>query len=129
MTIGSERRFRCAEILFQPSFVGSEMDGIHETTYYSIQKCDIDIRRDLYKNIVRSGGNTKFPGIKEHLENELRKMSPTNAEIKVKAPFYRKLSAWIGGSIFSSISTFETMLITKDEYDEVGAKIVHRKCF
>mmetsp|Transcript_4798 Transcript_4798/g.7092 ORF Transcript_4798/g.7092 Transcript_4798/m.7092 type:complete len:375 (-) Transcript_4798:55-1179(-) len=128
MTIGSER-FRCAELLFQPSFIGSEMTGVHETTFNSIQKCDIDIRRDLYKNIVRSGGNTKFPGIKEHLENELRKMSPTNAEIKVKAPFYRKLSAWIGGSIFSSISTFETMLITKDEYDEVGAKIVHRKCF
>ena len=25
-------------------------------------KCDVDIRRDLYANIVMSGGTTMFPG-------------------------------------------------------------------
>lgn len=55
ITIGSER-FRCPEVLFQPSMVGLEATGIHETTFNSIMKCDVDIRKDLYGNIVLSGG-------------------------------------------------------------------------
>merc|ERR1711903_238966 len=51
ITIGSER-FRCPEVLFQPSMLGMEAAGIHETTYNSIMKCDVDIRKDLYANIV-----------------------------------------------------------------------------
>jgi actin len=62
ITIGSER-FRCPEALFQPHFVGMESPGIHEVTYQSIMKCDVDIRKDLYGNIVMSGGTTMFPGI------------------------------------------------------------------
>jgi actin-related protein len=44
ITIGNER-FRCPEALFQPSFLGMESCGIHETTYNSIMKCDVDIRK------------------------------------------------------------------------------------
>ena len=57
ITIGNER-FRCPEVLFQPSLIGMETPGIHETTYNSIMRCDVDIRRDLYANIVLSGGTT-----------------------------------------------------------------------
>merc|ERR1719289_707758 len=62
ITIGNER-FRCPETLFQPAFIGMESCGIHETTYNSIMKCDVDIRKDLYANTVLSGGTTMFPGI------------------------------------------------------------------
>merc|ERR1712000_525606 len=44
ITVGNER-FRAPEALFQPSFLGMESVGIHETGYVSIMKCDIDIRR------------------------------------------------------------------------------------
>merc|ERR1712194_864297 len=47
ITVGNER-FRCPEVLFQPSFIGKEASGIHDTTFQSIMKCDIDIRKDLY---------------------------------------------------------------------------------
>merc|ERR1712193_86733 len=60
ITIGNER-FRCPEALFQPSFLGMEACGIHETTYNSIMKCDVDIRKDLYANTVMSGGATMYP--------------------------------------------------------------------
>merc|ERR1712123_252029 len=40
------------------SFLGMEACGIHETTYNSIMKCDVDIRKDLYANTVMSGGTT-----------------------------------------------------------------------
>ena len=54
ITIGSER-FRCPEVLFQPAMMGLESVGLHETTFNSIMKCDVDIRKDLYSNIVLSG--------------------------------------------------------------------------
>jgi actin-related protein len=54
IAIGNER-FRCPEALFQPSFLGRETCGIHEATYNSIMKSDVDIRKELYGNIVMYG--------------------------------------------------------------------------
>merc|ERR1712243_291234 len=98
ITIGNER-FRCPEVLFQPNTIGMESAGVHRLTFDSIMKCDVDIRRDLYKNIVMSGGTTMFTGIPERLEMEM----------KVIAPPERKFSVWIGGSILASLSNFEEM--------------------
>jgi len=128
LTIGAER-FRCAEVLFQPSLIGKEYNGIHDLTWQSIQKCDIDIRKDLLINIVLSGGSTMFPHIDERLEKEMTQLAPASAKVKIVAPPERKYSVWIGGSILSSLSTFQDMWITKEEYDESGPGIVHRKCF
>jgi actin-related protein len=128
ITVGSER-FRCPEVLFQPSLVGKEASGIHDTIFQSIMKCDVDIRRDLYSNIVLSGGSTMFPGIGERMTKELTALAPSTMKIKVVAPPERKYSVWIGGSILSSLSTFQQMWISKGEYDESGPTIVHRKCF
>ncbi|KAK4387392.1 actin [Sesamum angolense] len=128
ITIGAER-FRCPEVLFQPSLVGMEAAGIHETTYNSIMKCDVDIRKDLYGNIVLSGGSTMFPGIADRMSKEITALAPSSMKIKVVAPPERKYSVWIGGSILASLSTFQQMWISKGEYDESGPAIVHRKCF
>jgi len=127
ITVGNER-FRAPEVLFQPNFVGMEQQGIHQLTFQSIMKCDVDIRRDLYKNIVMSGGTTMFKGIPERLEKEIKALAPQGMDIKVIAPPERKYSVWIGGSILASLSTFEEMWVTKEEYDESGPTIVHRKC-
>ena len=91
-------------------------------------KCDLDIRRDLYSNIVMSGGSTMFAGISERLAKELQGLAPAAMKVKVVAPPERKYSVWIGGSILSSLSTFQQMWISKAEYDESGPSIVHRKC-
>ncbi|CAF1812475.1 unnamed protein product, partial [Brassica oleracea] len=128
ITIGAER-FRCPEVLYQPSMIGMENPGIHETTYNSIMKCDVDIRKDLYGNIVLSGGTTMFPGIADRMSKEITALAPSSMKIKVVAPPERKYSVWIGGSILASLSTFQQMWIAKAEYDESGPSIVHRKCF
>ncbi|KAL6555443.1 hypothetical protein OROGR_006701 [Orobanche gracilis] len=128
ITIGAER-FRCPEVLYQPSMIGMEAAGIHETTYNSIMKCDVDIRKDLYGNIVLSGGSTMFPGIADRMSKEITALAPSSMKIKVVAPPERKYSVWIGGSILASLSTFQQMWIAKAEYDESGPSIVHRKCF
>jgi len=127
ITVGSSR-FRAPEALFDPSMVGLEQDGIHKLIFNSIMKCDVDIRKDLYANIVLSGGSTMYPGIHERVEKEVTALAPPSMKIKVVAPPERKYSVWIGGSILSSLSTFENMWITKEEYDESGPAIVHRKC-
>jgi len=127
ITIGNER-FRAPEILFNPSLVGLEQEGIHILTYSSIMKCDVDIRRDLYSNIVMSGGTTMFPGIADRMKKEVTAKAPSTMSIKIVAPPERKYSVWIGGSILASLSTFEDMWIQKAEYDESGPSIVHRKC-
>lgn len=101
ITVGNER-FRCPEALFQPSFLGRESAGIHECTYNSIMKCDIDIRKDLYGNIVLSGGTTMFPGIADRMQKELVNLAPSTMKVKIIAPPERKYSVWIGGSILSS---------------------------
>ena len=160
-----------------------EASGVHEMTYNSIMKtdsksypsnphfcillamasslltgldwgCTVDIRRDLYKNIVMSGGTTMYPGIADRLAKEITALAPAGIQVKVIAPpevstraicidglrcqglfltdrlwVQRKYSVWIGGSILASLSSFQQMWITKEEYDEAGPSIVHRKCF
>jgi actin len=69
-------------------------------------KCDLDVWKDLYGNIVLSGGSTCSNGIAERLSKEIVKLAPTTMRIKVLAPPERKYSAWIGGSMLSSFSIF-----------------------
>nr|AEW46682.1 actin [Ulva linza] len=128
ITVGSER-FRCPEVLFNPALLGMEAVGVHETTFNSIMKCDVDIRKDLYGNIVLSGGTTMFAGISDRMSKEVSSHAPSSMKVKVVAPPERKFSVWIGGSILASLSTFQQMWIAKSEYDESGPSIVHRKCF
>merc|ERR1711973_77378 len=109
--------------------IGKESCGVHETVYNSIMKCDVDIRKDLYANTVMSGGTTMYPGIADRMQKEITALAPSTIKIKIIAPPERKYSVWIGGSILSSLSTFQQMWITKQEYDECGPSIVHRKCF
>merc|ERR1712129_525431 len=123
ISIGAER-FRCSEVLFKPNLIGKESEGIHKLAYESIMKCDVDIRRDLYTNTVLSGGTTMFPGIDVRLTKEMTALAPASIKVKIVAPPERKYSVWIGGSILSSLSTFQEMWISKDEYDESGPGIV-----
>jgi len=125
----THERFRVPEILFDPMKSGRELPGIHEATYKCIQQCDIDLRRDLFKNIVLSGGNTMFPGIEVRLANELRNLAPQKIDVKVVANPQRRYIVWMGASIVTQLSSFQKMLIWKSEYDEFGASIVHQKCF
>ena len=128
ITIGNER-FRSPEALFQPSFLGMESAGIHEMCYNSIMKCcDANLRKDLYANTILAGGNTFFPGFTGRMQKEITALAPPNVRVKVIAPAGRKYSVWIGGSILASLSTFQEMWISKQEYVESGPSIVHRKC-
>lgn len=52
--------------------------------YNSIYKCDLDIRRDLYGNVVLSGGTTMYPGIADRMQKELTSMSPSSMKVRLR---------------------------------------------
>ena len=92
-------------------------------------KCDEEIRGELFANIVLAGGSSMFVGFQERLSKELLALAPPATQINVVARQEPRFSAWLGGNQLASLNTFAQMSISKDEYDENGPAIVHRKCF
>uniref|UniRef100_A0A7S2FFM8 Actin n=1 Tax=Florenciella parvula TaxID=236787 RepID=A0A7S2FFM8_9STRA len=118
--LGAER-FQAPEALFRPELIGSECPGVHECLYYSLMKSDRDLRTVLYKQIVLAGGSTMYQGYGDRLLNEVRKLSPEATKITISAPPQRKYSTWVGGSILASLATFNSMWVTREDYQEKGA--------
>uniref|UniRef100_A0A1I8F3X8 Actin n=1 Tax=Macrostomum lignano TaxID=282301 RepID=A0A1I8F3X8_9PLAT len=118
--------FRAPELLFRPELVGEEWEGIHEVLAYSIQRSDMDLRRLLYANIVVSGGSTL---IRRQASGGAEAPGAKDNRLKISAPQERLYSTWIGGSILAALDTFRRMWVSKKEYDEEGARSIHRKTF
>lgn len=129
ITVNSAR-FCAPEALFNPGLIkeGDEVLGMHSMAHGTVQECDVDIRKDLYGNVILSGGTTLYEGLPDRLEKEIDALCPQQNMVKIIASKDRYYSVWTGGSTLSSLSTFESQWITKDEYEENGAEIVHRKC-
>jgi actin beta/gamma 1 len=67
-----------------------------------------------------------FPGLKERLHKELTELVPENVEIRIVAPPERRYSVWIGGSILSSLKTFQRLWVSRKEYQEQGPSSIKR---
>uniref|UniRef100_UPI00358ED849 uncharacterized protein isoform X2 n=1 Tax=Myxine glutinosa TaxID=7769 RepID=UPI00358ED849 len=126
MIIIDNQRFLAPETLFDPSLVGMDAPGMHLLTYNSIMQSDIDVRRDLFGNVLLAGGSSLFPGLKTRLSQCLRSMAPDPASVRVSAPRERKQYVWIGGSILASLSAFQSLWLTAAEYHESGLAGLHR---
>ncbi|GAA5887041.1 hypothetical protein JCM16303_007114 [Sporobolomyces ruberrimus] len=95
----------------------------------SLQQIDPDLQATLLGNIVVTGGTTLLPGFVERLQNEIGTIAP-GIKVKIHAPASsaeRTHSSWLGGSILASLGTFHQLWIGKDEYQEVGKSVVHRR--
>jgi actin-related protein len=106
--IGSER-FRCAEAMFRPDVLGKSFEGVHTNCFESITRShtEASVRRDLFSNIILTGGSTLFEGMSERMQHEMNKLATgVNSKAKVLAPPERLYSVWLGGSILASLSTF-----------------------
>ena len=125
--LGTER-FLAPEILFNPELVGQEYPGVHQVIVDSINRCDLDLRKSLFSNIVLSGGSTLCAGFGDRLLHEVKKLALKDVKLKIYAPPERKYSTWIGGSILAGLSTFKKMWVSADEYKE-DPDIIHKKAF
>lgn len=134
VTIGNELAL-ATEILFYPALIGKELNGLQYAVHDSIQRTSIDIRRELYANVVLSGGTTMIRNFDAKLKKELKYINNVNYNnfnnsnnINIIAHSNRNYSVWLGGSILTSLPTFENSWIKKKEYEEIGVSIVHKKC-
>ena len=57
----SSERFEAPEVLFNPALLGKgDQDGLHKMVNKTVTECDLDIRKELYQNIILSGGSSLF---------------------------------------------------------------------
>ena len=128
INVGAEA-FRAPEVLFQPVLIGSEERGVADCVVQSILKSDIDIRRNLFSQIVLSGGSTMFKGFGDRLLNDIRGHSsaPKETKIRIAAPPERLFTTWMGGSILASLATFKSMWISRKDYLEHGSRLMYGK--
>lgn len=123
--VGVER-FRAPEILFQPALDGLECPGVAEAVHSAVQGMDAAVRKQLYSAVVLAGGTSKLRGFGSRLVDELRPLPPPATKIRVHAPPDRLVSAFTGGTMLASLSTFRSMAFTASDYYEQGESIVHR---
>jgi len=129
--VGAER-FEAPEALFQPHLLDIEGDGIAELLFNAIQAGDMDIRADLYKHIVLSGGTTMYPGLPLRLEREIKQLYLERVlkgdterlakfKIRIEDPPRRKDMVFIGGAVLADVmKDREDFWMSKAEYEEKG---------
>ncbi|EAW61142.1 actin related protein T2 [Homo sapiens] len=117
------------EALFVPQQLGSQSPGLSNMVSSSITKCDTDIQKILFGEIVLSGGTTLFHGLDDRLLKELEQLASKDTPIKITAPPDRWFSTWIGASIVTSLSSFKQMWVTAADFKEFGTSVVQRRCF
>lgn len=129
VTLGNEQ-FCCPEVLFQPDVLGRNFNGIHRMCCDSIVKSkqSSEITKSLFSNIVFSGGSSMFPGLASRFLQEVQLLAPSHVQPNVLIVEDRQNNAWIGGSIVTSLPTFQEMWLTREEYDEKGPPIIHKTC-
>jgi len=135
--VGYER-FLGPEIFFHPEFANPDFTvPISETVDSVVQNCPIDVRRDLYRNIVLSGGSTMFKDFGKRLERDIRKSvdgrlrvtealsgaTPKPIEVSVISHQMQRYAVWFGGSMLASTPEFYNVCHTKAQYDEYGPSI------
>ena len=126
MIFGKER-FQCPELLFKPQLNNINEDGVHKVIYDCIMKCENNFQKNLFSNIVLTGGTSMFEGLDKRLGKEVSILAPSTMKVEVIAPSKRNFATWLGGSILANMDSFPQMVITHDEYNEKGSNIIRTK--
>ena len=125
-------RFESCEVFFKPSLIGGHLSrnkSLVQYAYDSLLSCNIDVRPEITSNICIAGGGTLINGFVERFSRDLKNTVPMSMRLQINAKPNRENAAWIGASILSCLSFFKESVITSEEYEESGPKIVNRKCF
>ena len=98
---------------------------LHELIHQSLLSVgDVDIRKELTSNVILTGGSSLFPHLDARLSWELSQLLPAFTKPKVVAPRFsveRSCASWIGGSILTSLGSFQQLWLSRKEYEEYGA--------
>ncbi|CAA7027404.1 unnamed protein product [Microthlaspi erraticum] len=125
----TNERFLVPETLFQPADLGMNQAGLAECIVRAVSSCHSYLQPVLYQSIILTGGSTLFPQLKERLERELRPLVPDHFDVKITTQEDPILGVWRGGSLLASSPDFESMCVTKAEYEELGSARCRRRFF
>ena len=124
--MGNER-FSVPEVIFTPQDIGINEAGLPEAIWQSVNKCPKLFEKQLYKNVIISGGNTLLRGFKDRLEFDLQGFKPNECTAEVNELQTPQHAAWKGLKTFCSNKTnFEDFVVTKREYQEEGFRILKK---
>ena len=113
--------YEIPESIFNPNIIEMQIDSLPQTILNSINECDISTRKELFNNIILTGGNTFIKGFETRLKKEIDEIKKRNCGIiSLKE---RNYAAWIGASGISSLSNFKNKWISRNEYFENGGKL------
>jgi len=131
-------RFEAPESLFQPHLINVEGMGLSELVFNTVQQADIDIRPELYKHIVLSGGSTMYPGLPSRLEREIKQLylervlrgnveKLSKFKIRIEDPPRRKNMVFLGGAVLAEVMKDKDQFwMSRDEYLEKGFKVIDK---
>ncbi|KAI0251786.1 Actin/actin-like protein [Lactifluus subvellereus] len=140
--VGSER-FEAAECMFQPHLVDIEQPGIAEMLFETIQNAAVDLRSELYKHIVLSGGPSMYPGLPSRLEKEMKQLYLTRVlngglssltlasfqkfKIRIEDPPRRKHMVFLGGAVLADIMKGrEEFWVSREVWYEQGIRALDK---
>ena len=108
--VPEELRWQCAE----------QITHVVQLCSKALAALDLDMQAELVKNVVVSGGCSTLANFPARLRQELiAELKPELAkDLKVHADIHRKRGAWIGGSMFASLSKFSRHTLTRQEFDD-----------
>lgn len=121
LRLGNER-FAVPEILFHPSDIGINQMGIPEAVINAVNACPKETHPHLYSNIMVVGGSSKFKGMKERLHKDIRSMAPEWYDVNIYTSHDATTYAWNGGKYLAEDPDFDKMCITRQDYEENGAR-------
>ena len=127
--IVKDERIKCPEIFFNPNLIHKEEKGLAEECYDVLRKLIFSYGYDYHGTIYLLGGNSIIKGFAERFEKELKNLVPESKKdnIKIETSTFGMDTTFIGGSIASSVSTFNSNIVTRNEYDEYGKSIFEKK--
>lgn len=125
----SEERFRAPEIFYKPHLISSERTPLSQAAFDVILDCDIDLRPQLYKNIIISGGTSLLSNFSERLRKEVTALAPDEmkARINVHEVPNREYGVWIGGATLASKDLFQQRTITQATWRKEGVNALYRQ--
>jgi len=118
----SDEKIEATEIMFQPSIAEIDTPSVVDIIIQSISNCEGSIQKEMYQNIVLTGGNTMYKGFAERIKKELWTY---NKASNVIVCANRQYLTWVGCSYLSINSTVQNnYFLTKDDYEEKGIECI-----
>ncbi|GCB62847.1 actin-like isoform X2 [Scyliorhinus torazame] len=123
----TNQKFICPEVIFKPFILGKDIQNLPALGHSVIERCSEETRNDMYANIVLAGGNSMFRNMEERLQQEMTNLAKPGTKVKVHAPPNRNYLSWKGAAILSGLSNFHQMCVTRQDFEEFGTTVLHRK--